>query len=326
MLTPIFFSRNKSGVSMKLRKLLLLGALFGVAGCGSERVADDGRPLVVATTTMVRDLTEQLGGDSVQVVGLMGPGVDPHNYVPRMSDTRLLEEADLVLYSGLHLEGRFQSTLEAMAERGRNVLAVSAGVPDERLLAPQEDFEGTKDPHFWGDPQLWSLAVEPVVEALRKIAPDDAEGIAQRGEAYRAELAELDRWAREKLARVPEDRRVLVTSHDAFFYFGRAYGFGVRGLQGVSTAAEAGLRDRAGLVEFLRAQGVPTVFAETSINEKGIAAVAREAGVKLSPEPLFSDALGEPGDVATMDGESYDRGTYTGMLKHNVNAIVKGLE
>ena len=305
---------------------MVLGALVGVAGCGSDRAADDGRPLVVATTTMVRDLAEQLGGSSVRVVGLMGPGVDPHNYVPRMSDSRLLEEADLVLYSGLHLEGRFQSALEAMAKRGRHVVAVSAGVPDERLLAPQEDFEGTKDPHFWGDPQLWSLAVEPVVEALRKIAPNDSEAIAERGKAYRSELAELDSWARKKLAQVPEGRRVLVTSHDAFFYFGRAYGFEVRGLQGVSTAAEAGLRDRSGLVDFLRAQGVPTVFAETSINEKGIAAVAREAGVKLSPESLFSDALGEPGNVATVDGESFDRGTYTGMLKHNVNAIVEGLK
>jgi manganese/zinc/iron transport system substrate-binding protein len=237
-----------------------------------------------------------------------------------------LEQADLVLYSGLHLEGRFQSTLEAMAKRGRNVVAVGEGVPDERLLAPQEDFEGTKDPHFWGDPELWSLAVEPVVDALRKIAPDDAEAIAQRGEAYRAGLAELDRWAREKLARVPEDRRVLVTSHDAFFYFGRAYGFEVRGLQGVSTAVEAGLRDRSELVAFHRAQGVPTVFAETSLNEKGIAAVAREAGVKLSAEALYSDALGEPGDVATVDGDAYDRGTYTGMFKHNVNAIVEGLK
>ncbi|HSP42769.1 MAG TPA: zinc ABC transporter substrate-binding protein [Luteolibacter sp.] len=309
-----------------LRKLFLLGALFGVMGCGSDRAADDGRPLVVATTTMVRDLAEQLGGDAVRVVGLMGPGVDPHNYVPRLSDTRLLEQADLVLYSGLHLEGRFQSTLEAMAKRGRHVVAVSAGVPDERLLAPQEDFEGTKDPHFWGDPQLWSLAVEPVVGALRKIAPNDSEAIADRGDAYRAELAELDRWAREKLAQVPDERRVLVTSHDAFFYFGRAYDFEVRGLQGVSTAAEAGLRDRSGLVEFLRAQGVPTVFTETTLNAKGIAAVAREAGVKLSPESLYSDALGEPGDVATVDGESYDRGTYTGMLKHNVNAIVEGLK
>jgi manganese/zinc/iron transport system substrate-binding protein len=275
---------------------------------------------------MVADLAGQLGGDVVRVVCLMGPGVDPHNYVPRLSDSRLLEDADLVLYSGLHLEGRFQSTLEAMAKRGRRVVAVSSGVPEERLLAPQEDFEGARDPHFWGDPELWALAVEPVVKAIQLLAPADADAIAQRGQAYRSELAELHRWAREMLGQVPPERRVLVTSHDAFFYFGRAYGFEVRGLQGVSTAAEAGLRDRAALVEHLRNQGVPTVFAETSINEKGIAAVAREAGVKLSPEPLFSDALGKPGDVVAVDGESYDRGTYTGMLKHNIHTIVKGLK
>jgi manganese/zinc/iron transport system substrate-binding protein len=313
-------------MSFAYRILILLVALLGIPGCGSERIPADRRPLVVATTTMVRDLAEQVGGGAVRVVGLMGPGVDPHNYVPRLSDSRLLEEADLVLFSGLHLEGRFQSTLEAMAKRGHHVVAVSAGVPDERLLAPQEDFEGAKDPHFWGDPELWAMAVGPVVEALQKVAPADAEAIAQRGQAYLSELAELARWAREKLEQVPPERRVLVTSHDAFFYFGRAYGFEVRGLQGVSTAAEAGLRDRSALVAFLRAQGVPTVFAETSLNAKGIAAVALEAGVKLSPEPLFSDALGEPGDVVTVDGESYDRGTYTGMLKHNVNAIVEGLK
>ncbi len=309
-----------------LRLLLTAAAAIAALSCQSPTRTEDSRPLVVATTTMVRDLAEQIGGDAVRVEGLMGPGVDPHNYVPKLSDTTLLEKADLVLYSGLHLEGRFQSTLEAMAGRGREVVAVSSGVPQDRLLAPQEDFEGTKDPHFWGDPELWALAVEPVVEALKKAAPGQAAAIEARGAAYREELAELDRWAREKLAQVPDERRVLVTSHDAFFYFGRAYGFEVRGLQGVSTAAEAGLSDRSRLVAYLREQGVPTVFAETSLNAKGISTVAEEAGVKVSPEALYSDALGTPGDIATVDGESYDRGTYTGMLKHNVNAIVSGLK
>jgi manganese/zinc/iron transport system substrate-binding protein len=119
---------------------------------------------------------------------------------------------------------------------------------------------------------------------------------------------------------------VLVTSHDAFFYFGRAFGFDVRGLQGVSTATEAGIKDRSNLVAYLRSQGVRTVFAETSINAKGISAVASEAGVSVSEKPLYSDALDAPGNTDTVDGETYDRGTYTGMLKHNVNAIVKGLK
>lgn len=274
---------------------------------------------------MVTDLVRQIGGDRIEVVGLMGPGIDPHNYVPKLADTALLEQADVVIYSGLHLEGRFQESLEAMQSRGGNVVAVTGGIPAERLLAPQEDFIGTKDPHVWGDPELWAHAISPVVAALSKADPEHAAEYQQRGDAYREELAELSRWAKQQISQVPEDRRVLVTSHDAFFYFGRAFGVTVRGLQGVSTAAEAGLKDREELVRFLRERNVRTVFPETSINQKGIAAVAAEAGVEISPDALFSDALGAPGDVATVDGIRYDKGTYTGMIRHNVNAIVKGL-
>lgn len=317
---------------MTLRKLAAvigMGAVLASCSKKNEPSATEntgGKPLVVATTTMVADLARTIAGDRVEVRGLMGPGIDPHNYVPKLADTTLLEKADLVLYSGLHLEGRFQSTLEAMAKRGRAVVAVSDGLDPSTLLSPQEDFEGTKDPHIWGDPMLWEQAIEPVVSALAKADPEGAEDYKQRGEAYRAELESLMSWATDKLAQVPAERRVLVTSHDAFFYFGRAFGFEVRGLQGVSTAAEAGLKDRADLVNYLRKLGVPTVFSETSLNAKGIAAVAAEAGVKVSDEALFSDALGEPGDVTSVDGESYDRGTYIGMVKHNVNAIVKGLK
>jgi len=307
-------------------KWLVVGSLVGLWGCSGGRNESGGRPLVVATTTVVADLARVIGGDRVEVKGLMGPGVDPHSHVPRLSDTRLLEKADVVLYSGLHLEGKFQATLEAMAGRGGNVVAVSDGVSGDLLLAPQEDFEGTKDPHFWGDPALWSLAAETVVEALSKADPEGRAGYEERGRVYQAELAELDRWAREKVAQVPEGQRVLVTSHDAFFYFGRAYGFRVRGLQGVSTAAEAGVRDRAELVKFLRESGVRTVFSETSIHAKGIAAVAAEAGVRVSEDALFSDALGEPGDVVVIDGIPSDRGTYLGMMRHNIHSVVEGLK
>jgi len=279
----------------------------------------------VATTTMVADMARVIGGDRVKVEGLMGPGIDPHNYVPKLADTNLLEKADVVLYSGLHLEGRFQSSLEAMTQRGRNVVAITDGIAPINLLSPQEGFEGTKDPHVWGDPMLWSETIDPVVKALEKADPAGAAGFRERGEAYRKELEALTLWATEKFASLPSDKRVLVTSHDAFFYFGRAFGFDVRGLQGVSTTAEAGLKDRSNLVEYLRKQGVKTVYSETSLNAKGISAVAAEAGVKVSDQPLFSDALGIPGDKETVDSETYDKGTYIGMLKHNVNAIVKGL-
>lgn len=306
-----------------LLRLILVSTLLGA--CAPKKSDRSGKLQITCTTTMVTDLVRQIGGDRVEVAGLMGPGVDPHNYVPKLADTALLENADVVFYSGLHLEGRFQNSLEAMASRTGNVVAVTDGIPQENLLSPQEDFIGTKDPHVWGDPGLWVHGIAPVVEALSKADPKGADEYRQRGDAYRQELIELTRQVKEQIDRIPRDQRVLVTSHDAFFYFGRAFGFDVRGLQGVSTAAEAGLKDRANLVNFLRERKVKTVFSETSINEKGIAAVAAEAGVKISREALFSDALGTPGDVVTVDGITYDKGTYTGMIRHNVNAIVKGL-
>jgi len=309
-------------------KLFCLAALVFLTACSGKKSTRDenAKPLVVTTTTMVTDLVQQIAGDRLEVKGLLGPGIDPHSYVPKLGDSRLLEQADLIIYSGLHLEGRFQSSLEAMAKRGRGVVAVTHGIAENDLLTPQADFEGTKDPHVWGDPLLWKQTIDPVVEVLSKLDPAGAEDFRARGDAYREELEKLMTWASERLQEVPEERRVLVSSHDAFFYFGRAFGYDVKGLQGVSTTAEAGISDRAGLVEFLRSQGVPTVFTETSINEKGITAVASEAGVKVSAEALFSDALGNPGDIVTVNGESYDRGTYIGMMKHNVNAIVAGLK
>jgi manganese/zinc/iron transport system substrate-binding protein len=297
----------------------------GLSACSPEDAEKSGKPLVVTTTTMVTDLARTLGGERVEVRGLMGPGIDPHSYVPKLADTSLLEKADLVLYSGLHLEGRFQNSLEAMAKRGRQVVAVTDGIPAAKLLTPQEEFEGTKDPHVWGDPELWADAIGPVVEALSRVDPAGAEAYRQRADSYRQELSQLAEWAKQQISGIPEERRILVTSHDAFFYFGRAFGLQVRGLQGVSSAAEAGIKDRTDLVQFLREKQIRTIFPETSINRKGIAAVAAEAGVAISEEALYSDALGTPGDIATVGGMSYDRGTYTGMLRHNVNAIVEGL-
>jgi manganese/zinc/iron transport system substrate-binding protein len=306
--------------------MLIAGALLAASCAKTETATKSGKPLVAATTTMVADLAKVIGGDRVQVIGLMGPGVDPHNYVPKLADTSLLEKADAVLYGGLHLEGRFQNTLEAMAKRGRNVIAVTDGIDPTDLLSPQENFEGTKDPHVWGDPLLWRQTVDTAVAAIAKADPEGAPTYQANGEAYKKQLDDLYAWANGKVASIPQEKRILVTSHDAFFYFGRAFEFKVRGLQGVSSAAEAGIKDRSNLVEYLRSQGVKTVFAETSINEKGISAVAAEAGVAVSDQPLFSDALGSPGDIVVVEGETYDKGTYVGMIKHNVNTIVKGLK
>lgn len=312
-----------------MKPKLLLGLLFAVAfsSCDSPSGAmDDSRPLVVATTTMVADLVSGIGGEDIRLAGLMGPGIDPHSYIPRIGDTKLLDEADLVFYNGLHLEGRFQTTLESMEKRGKKTVAVTGSIPVGRLLAPEEGFEGTYDPHVWGDPLLWAETVPSVVQALSELIPARADGFQARGKAYAAELRKIHEWGAETMAMIPEGNRVLVTSHDAFFYFGRAYKFEVRGLQGVSTASEAGIEDRTQLVKYLRDLRVPTVFPESSVSDKGLAAVASEAGVKLSGAELFSDALGTPGDTFRHHGVSYDRGTYLGMYAHNVTTIATGLQ
>lgn len=311
---------------MGLLRLAFVGLLAAFLSACGRNETDDGRPLVVATTTMAADLVREVAGDRVKLRALMGPEVDPHNYVPALPDTSLIERADLVVYCGLHLEGRLQDSLEELGKRGREVVSLAAGIPTDRLLSPQEQFEGAKDPHVWGDPTLWKETIPGLVAALSKIDPEGAPDYETNGKAYAEELETLHAWAKERVAEVAEEKRVLVTSHDAFFYFGRAYGFEVRGLQGVSTAAEAGLKDRADLVAYIRERGIRTLFAETSVNEKGIRAVAREAGASISSEPLFSDAMGKAGDVVEMRGETYDRGTYVGMIKHNINTIVGGLK
>jgi len=311
-----------------LRKFLIT-AVAGLlaASCSPKSQSGSGKLKVVTTVTMVADVVKQVGGDRVEIQGLMGAGVDPHNYVPKLGDASLLEKADVVFYSGLHLEGKMTETLEAMAKRGRIAVAVAEeGIPADRLLAPQEGFEGTKDPHVWGDPGLWIHTIEPVVEALSKADPAGAEEYKKRGEAYHQELEKLLAWANGRIGEIPQGKRALVTSHDAFFYFGRAFGFEVKGLQGVSTVTEAGIKDRAELVSFIKGRGIRTLFAESSVNSKGIAAVAEEAGAKISDKTLFSDAMGELGEMETVNGETYDMGTYTGMVKHNINSIVEGLK
>ena len=297
-----------------------------VVGCEPGGEVARERPLVVTTVTMVTDLVKQIAGERVEVEGLMGVGVDPHTFKPKLQDAGLLEEADAVFYSGLHLEGKMQESMERLAERKAEVYAVTDGIPEAKLLEPQEAFEGYHDPHVWGDPELWVHTIGEVVRGLTVIDPAGKEIYEERGREYAAELMELKKWALTRVAEVPADQRLLVTSHDAFFYFGKGFGFEVRGLQGVSTVSEAGLRDRKNLVDFIKARGIRTIFPESSVNPKAIEAVAKDAGVTASEHELFSDAMGVPGDLVKLHGEEYDKGTYVGMVKHNVNSIVDGLK
>lgn len=281
---------------------------------------------VVTTTTMVTDMVKAIGGDRIAVKGMMGAKVDPHSYQVTFKDTAALQKAALVFYSGHHLEGKMQDILEKRQEKRGGVYAVTDGIATESLLKPQEEFQDYYDPHIWGNPELWIGCVSVVVDALTKADPEGAELYQANGESYKKSLIVLHQWAKQRISEVPAGQRVLVTSHDAFFYFGNAYGFEVKGLQGISTNSESGLKDRAELVQFIKQKQLKAIFPESSVNAKGIKAVASEAGVKVSQEELFSDAMGALGDMATVNGETYDKGTYVGMMKHNVNTIVEGLK
>lgn len=279
---------------------------------------------VVGTTTMVTDLVQEIGGNRVSVSGLMGPGVDPHLYKPTAGDISRLQSSQLIIYTGLHLEGRMGELFERMEKAGKKVVAVTSAIPEKSLLKPAE-FEGAFDPHVWGDARLWSLCVGPVVDALTAADPAGKADFAARGAAYQAKLAELHEWALERVKEVPEAGRVLITSHDAFNYLGRAYGYQVIGVQGISTVTEAGLADVSKVVEFVKQKGVKAIFVESSVPRATIERISADSGAKIGGE-LFSDAMGAPGTKVTVNGETYDEGTLIGMLKHNINTTVEALK
>jgi len=275
---------------------------------------------VVTTTSMVTDLVKQVGGDLVTVEGLMGPGVDPHLYKATASDVMKLSRADVIFYNGLVLEGKMTDLFTRMARTKKHVYALSDALPIERLLEPPE-FAGHYDPHVWLDVSLWALCTESVVEGLTAADPANRVRYEANGAAVKARLADLHAWALAKAAELPSERRILITSHDAFNYFGRAYGFEVVGLQGISTVSEAALSDMVRLVDFIKKRGVKAIFVESSVPPATIERIAQDARVKVGGE-LFSDAMGTPGQIE----RGYDLGTYEGMVKHNLNTIVEALK
>ena len=307
--------------------LLVLGACL-ITSCDRNRAIwkDESKVNAVATSHMVTDLVRVIGGDKVEVIGMMKAGVDPHSYDQTASDVAAMNTADVIFYSGLHLEGHVQEGLEKRAAKGDDVYAVTKNMTKAELIQPDEEFTAYADPHIWGDPELWSKTINVVVAGLSKEAPAHADAFKQRGEEYRKQLLELKQWSQQRISEVPADQRVLVTSHDAFFYFAKAYDFEVKGLQGLSTENVSGVKDVEDLITFIKERKLKTIFPESSVNKKGIQTVANKAGVKLSHEELFSDAMGESGDVVELNGESYDRGTYIGMQKHNINTVVEGLK
>ncbi|HMO65765.1 MAG TPA: zinc ABC transporter substrate-binding protein [Verrucomicrobiota bacterium] len=276
---------------------------------------------VTATTTLVADLARAVGGDHVEVTALMGPGVDPHLYKPSAGDVTALRRADVILYSGLQLEGRMIEVFESLRRRGRKVSAVAEAVPVERRLAG--DY-GAHDPHVWGDPELWAFAAEATARAFTEADPANAARYAAKAAALAEEFRALRDWGRAQVAQIPEGRRVLVTSHDAFRYFGRAFGLEVVGVQGLSTATEAGLADVTRIADLVKQRGLRAIFVESSVPPAAIQRISKDSGARIGGE-LFSDALGSPGEMVEVAGERHDVGTYAGMLRHNLLTVVTAL-
>lgn len=279
-------------------------------------------PFTVATTVgMITDAARRVVGDSgrARVVGLMGPGVDPHLYKPTRTDIAALSAADVVFYNGLLLEGKMTDVFTRLATSGRKVHAVTECVPESDLLEP-ESFGGHYDPHVWMDPLAWAAAVECVRDRLAAFDPPGATAYRANAAAYLEQVRGLHEYAARVLATVPVKSRVLVTAHDAFNYFGRRYGYQVVGIQGISTESEAGVRDIQRLVDLIVERDIKAVFVESTVSERNIrsliaGAAARGHAVSVGGS-LFSDAMGPEG--------TYE-GTYLGMIDHNVTTIARAL-
>ncbi|MBW3647520.1 MAG: zinc ABC transporter substrate-binding protein [Actinobacteria bacterium] len=302
---------------------LALALALAASGCSSGTEASEGeigdRQVRIATTTnFITDTVRQIAGDRATVSGLMGPGVDPHLYKASAGDVRTLRDADVVFYGGLDLEGRLADLFVELASE-RTTVSVSGAAPEDQLLEPEE-FGGKFDPHVWFDPELWTFGMRRVAETLQRLDPEHAAGYEDRLNTLVAEVAEVDAQCQRLLGAVPERSRVLVTSHDAFNYFGRRYGLDVEAIQGISTAAEATTTDIERIAGVLADREVPAVFVESSVPRQTIEAViasARAKGqqVEVGGE-LFSDAAGQEGTP---------EGTYPGMLRHNCRVVAEGL-
>ncbi|WP_448572633.1 metal ABC transporter solute-binding protein, Zn/Mn family [Trichothermofontia sp.] len=302
-----------SGHCPRLVCLALLA--LGIGACTPEASLPDGkaRPQVVATSTIIADLTDAVGGDQIQLTGILEPGADPHIYEPVPADSVALEKADLILYNGFNLEPGLIKMMNAAGTRAQK-LAVGEVVPPLDL-----DYEGQKvpDPHVWGDVENAIAMVTAIKTALIDLAPTQQAQIQQNADRLIADLQKLDAWVAQQIATIPPNNRQLVTTHDAFQYYAHAYGLQIVGtLIGISTEEQPSAQTIRSLVTAIKNTGVPSIFAETTINPVLITTVAQEAGVQLAPRPLYSDSIGAPGS----DGDSYLK-----MIAANTRTIVEAL-
>lgn len=294
--------------------LLLLGGHW----FQSHSIVAHNQMYVVCTTTLIADVVSNVGGNNLTVDCLMGPGVDPHLYRARESDIHKLAAAHIIFYNGLHLEGKMSDIFTQMnASFAQQTIPVSNALSDDQLLFVGQDIH---DPHVWHDVQLWKQVALFIGQVLGTFDPAHAAEYASNAQKYADQLEQLDLYVHKHIATVPKDRRILVTAHDAFSYFGRAYGITVVGLQGVSTQVQVGTKDIQNLADYIVEHTIPALFVESSVPDRTLAAVmqavaARGFTVKLG-DALYSDALGLKETQA---------GTYVGMIKHNVDALVTAL-
>jgi manganese/zinc/iron transport system substrate-binding protein len=306
---------------MKKFFLTVLALSLLMSACATETGNDsNGKLNIVTTTGMIADITKNVGGEYVEVTALMGPGVDPHLYKASEGDMRRLQDANLIFYNGLHLEAQMGEVLEKMNDFGIKTVPVTDKIDRSLLQAPPQ-FAGNYDPHVWFDVTMWMKAVEQVQETLIETDPSHKSEYEANASAYLAQLDELHQYVLAQAQTVPADKRIIITAHDAFNYFGQAYGFEVRGLQGISTEAQAGTADVQDLVSYIVEKQIPAIFVESSVPQRNVEAVqaavqAQGFDVQIGGS-LFSDAIGSEGTP---------EGTYIGMVRHNIDTIVSALK
>ena len=304
---------------MKMKKFLIIGLLITFFGCKNAS-EENGKIKVVTTTTMLTDLVKNIGGEVVQVEGLMGAGVDPHLYKASEGDVSKLFNADIIFYSGLHLEGKLVDVFEKMEARGKKTIGLGESLNKDELIQSKL-FASNYDPHVWFNIQFFKQFAQKVTEVLFETDPENAELFKENNEIYQTKLDELELEVRAKIETLPKEKRILVTAHDAFNYFGNEYGFEVVGLQGISTATEAGVQDVQRLSDFIITNKVKAIFIESSVPRRTIealqqAVLSKKHDVAIGGS-LYSDALGNAGT---------EEGTYIGMFKYNVKTIVEALQ
>ncbi|MBI1307248.1 MAG: manganese transporter [Bacteroidetes bacterium] len=294
-------------------------ALLVIPGCSSPENRESQKPTITATTSIIADVVRNITGDKVNVISIMGAGVDPHLYKASQGDVQLLQEANMVIYNGLHLEGKMSEVLEKLSH-GKTVVAVSDGI-DKKFVRTINSDANVYDPHIWFDMKIWREGVQYISGEIQSKFPEIATEVDSCTRNYLHQIDSVQTACEQLIAELDTQKRILITSHDAFEYFGRRFGFTVRGLQGISTLSESGLKDVTDMVNYIITNKVKSVFVENSVPQKALRSVidgcnAKGWDVKVGGE-LFSDALGANGTA---------EGTYLGMVEFNVRTIVKGLK